>query len=105
MKARNLALAALFVGPAAAMIDLTLSYYLVYPAQGSGHKTGLHIVTVLALLVTVVGIVMSRRALARDSETAPVDRFLALGGLALNAFFLLVIVGFAIPKLVLGIYD
>ena len=105
MKARNLALAAVFVGPAAALVDLTLSYYLVYPAQGSGHKTGLHVVTAAALVVTLVGLVMSRRVLARKNETAEVDRFLAFAGLALNAFFLLVIVGFAIPKLVLGVHD
>lgn len=105
MTARNLALAAIFVGPMTAMLDLCLSYYLVYPSQGEASKYPLHIATVVAVVLTIVGIVMSRRVLARKGEVAKVDEFLAVGGLGLNAFSLLLVIGFAIPKFILGVHD
>lgn len=106
MSARTLALSAIFIGPTAALIDLSASFFLVLPAQESGSKAWLHVLTVVAALLTAFGIVLARRALSRDRPPgAEVDRFLALSGVALNAFFLLVIVGFAIPKLVHGVTD
>jgi hypothetical protein len=105
MKARNLALAALFVGPTAAMLDLGLSYYLVYPSQAALSKWPLHAASLVAAVLAVVGILAARRVLARKAEAAKVDEFLAMCGIALNAFSLLLIIGFAIPKFILGVHD
>lgn len=105
MKARNLALAALFVGPAAALLDLGVSYYLVYPSQAVEAKWPLHVASLVAAALAILGVVAARRALARKGEAAKVDEFLAVCGIALNAFSLLLIIGFAIPKLILGVHD
>ena len=105
MSARNLALSALFVGPIAAFADQWLSYVLVYGAQASGSKAWLHVVSLVTALAAIAGIVMAARALSRRNETAEVDRFLGVAGVAVNAFFLLVIVGFAIPKFLQGVSD
>jgi hypothetical protein len=105
MKARNLAVGALFIGPAAAMLDLGLSYYLVYPSQALEAKWPLHVASIVAAVFAASGIVAARRVLARKDEAAKVDEFLAVCGIALNAFSLLLVIGFAIPKLVLGVHD
>jgi hypothetical protein len=105
MKVRNVALGALFVGPAAAMLDLGLSYYLVYPSQSLEAKWPLHVASVVAAALAACGIVASRRVLARKAEAAKVDEFLAVSGIALNSFALLLVLGFAIPKLLLGVHD
>jgi hypothetical protein len=105
MTNRNLAIGALFVGPAAAMLDLALSYYLVYPSQALESKWPLHVASLVAAGVAVCGILVARRLLAREPETAKVDEFLAICGIGMNAFSLLLVIGFAIPKLVLGVHD
>jgi chromate transport protein ChrA len=105
MKARNLAIGAIFVGPAAAMLDLVLSYYLVYPSQALEAKWPLHVASIVAAVMAAAGIVAARRVLAKKDETAKVDEFLAVAGIALNAFSLLLVVGFAIPKFILGVHD
>lgn len=105
MKARNLAISALFVGPAAALLDLGLSYYLVYPSQAAMSKWPLHAASVACAVVAAGGIVAARRVLARKTEVAKVDEFLAVCGIALNAFSLLLVLGFAIPKFILGVHD
>ena len=105
MKARNLALAALFVGPTAAMLDLGLSYYLVYSSQALEAKWPLHVASVVAAVLAIAGIVAARRVLARKAEAAKVDEFLAVCRISLNAFSLLVVIGFAIPKFILGVHD
>lgn len=102
MSPRNLAVTALFAGPLAGAIDLGLSYVLVYRAAASGSKLSLHVVTALAAALAAVGIVMSWRVLKKRETVIEADRFLGVCGVALNAFFLLlVVVGFGIPKLVL----
>lgn len=105
MKTRNLAVAALFVGPAAALLDLGLSYYLIHPSQAAESKWPLHVASIAAAAVAVLGILAARRVLAREANAAKVDEFLAVCGIALNAFSLLLVVAFAIPKLVLGVHD
>ena len=101
-----MAMSAIFVGPAACAADQLASYVLTYPAAASGDKTWLHVVTGVAAVVTCVGLLTSYRVLRRRTEVFPVDRFLAVLGLTMNAFFLLVVlVGFGLPKLLLHATD
>ncbi len=101
MTPRNLALGALFVGPVVAAIDLGLSYPLVYRARESGSRVWLDLITILCAIAVAGGIAASRSVLRRHDGAAPVDRFLGVLGVALNAFFLLlVLAGYGIPKLV-----
>lgn len=103
MTRTNLALTALAIGPLAVAADMAISYYLVYPAQASGSKLGLHVTTACCAVVAIVAIVLSRRALARDARE--IDRFLAISGIAMNAFWFLVILGFEVPKIIHHVSD
>lgn len=102
MSPRATAVLALFFGPAAAAADQLTSYALVYPAQASGSKLTLFVVTACAAALACGGLALSTRVLRRRTEVFDVDRFLAWLGIALNTFFLLVVVvGFGMPKLLL----
>jgi hypothetical protein len=102
MSPRATAVMAIFFGPAAAAGDQFFSYMLVYPAAASGTNVWLHVVTVVASVVACVGLLLSYGILRRRTEVFEVDRFLAVVGLAMNAFFLLVVVvGFGLPKVML----
>ena len=102
MSPRSTAMLAIFFGPAACAADQLFSYMLVYPAAASNDKTMLHLLTLAAAVFTGIGIFLSWRVLRRKTEVFEVDRFLAIFGMVLNIFFLLVVVvGFGVPKLVL----
>jgi hypothetical protein len=102
MTSRSKALYALFLGPAACAADELFSYVLVYPAAARGSNAMLHVLTALAAAVSLFGIYLSYRVLDRRAGQPAVDTFLALLGIAMNAFFLLVVVaGFGLPKLML----
>jgi hypothetical protein len=106
MSPRATAVLAIFFGPAACAADQLFSYMLVYPAAAANDKTMLHVLTLVAAVIAAVGIFLSWRVLRRKTEVFEVDRFLALFGMVLNAFFLLVlVVGFGIPKLLLHATD
>jgi hypothetical protein len=102
MSQRSLAVVALFLGPAACAADELFSYLLVYPAAARGSNAILFALTALAALVAAAGVFLSYRVLRQKAELVEADRFLALLGVCLNAFFLLVVVaGFGIPSIVL----
>lgn len=101
MKARNQALLALFVGAPAAMLDQLASYVLVYPSQASHSNWPIAVSAGIAAVIATGGILLALRVLRRKSEVVEADRFLALLGVVLNAFFLLVIVGMAVPAAIL----
>jgi hypothetical protein len=102
MSPRSLAVFALFLGPAACAADELFSYMLVYPAAARGSNSILFVLTVLAALVAGAGLFLSYRVLQRKTEVVEVDRFLALLGVCLNGFFLLVVLaGFGLPKMIL----
>jgi hypothetical protein len=106
MSPRAVAMTALFFGPVACAGDQLFSYMLAYPAAASGSKTMLHVLTAVAALVATFGMLLSYRILRRKTEVFPVDRFLALMGVVMNAFFLLVVlVGFGLPKFLLDPTD
>ena len=100
--------ACVLAGPVAWMLDLGLSYLLVGHAQKSGHKLSLYLVTGLAALITALGAWRAWRAWSEVRESPPAPegrvrgraRFMALSGVVLCAFFLLVIVADAIPKII-----
>jgi ABC-type Co2+ transport system permease subunit len=102
MSPRATAMLAIFFGPLACAADQLFSYMLVYPAAASGDKTMLHVLTAIAAVIAATGVLVSYRILRRKTEVFEVDRFLALFGIVMNAFFLAVVVfGFGIPKLLL----
>jgi hypothetical protein len=108
MSPRSLAVSALFLGPAACAADELFSYMLVYPAAARGSNAILFVLTVLAAVVAGTGLFLSYRVLKRKTETrgVEVDRFLALLGVCLNGFFLLVVLaGFGLPKIILHATD
>jgi hypothetical protein len=113
MTPRQTALLALFIGPAACAIDQLTSYVLVYRAATSrGHVGWVHGATVVAAALVIVGLFLSWRVLrlsreGREGEgVIGVDRFLAVTAVAMNLFFLLVVVvGFGLPQLILQPLD
>jgi hypothetical protein len=108
---------AFLAGPLAWSIDLGLSYFLVPRAHASGSNAPLHLGTLVGVLVLAAGALAAARVLRRPrgaivrgpaedaARVAERARFLAAGGLAMQAFFLLVIVAMEIPKLLLGVHD
>ncbi len=101
MRARSQAVLALFVGAAAALLDQLASYVLVYPSQAHGGNMPIAVSAIVSGVIASVGIFLAFRVLRRKSEVVEVDRFLALLGVVLNVFFLLVIVGMAFPATIL----
>ena len=104
MNQRANAFSAIVLGSVAALGALTASYGLVYPARAHGSKLPLGLALLAgalsACLAGWLALAAHRRA-TRESE-----RFLALLGMILSAFFLFVIVfGFGIPDLVLQARD
>ena len=104
MSSRNSAFLALVIGTAATLCAQVLSYGLVYPAGARHSKSPL----ALALLGGALGVGfaawLSFGAYRRAS--LPAERFLALLSLVLSAFFLFVVLaGFGIPDLMLGVRD
>jgi len=78
---------------------------LVPEVREDHSKLSIHVVTAVCVAIVVGGILASWRALPRERETrderAERDeraRWLAVAGLALSAFFLLMIVGQTLPK-------
>jgi hypothetical protein len=112
-----LAVIGFVAGPIAWVIDLSLSYFLVPKVHWSGAKWPMHLVTVLAVAIIAAGALAAVRVLRTPGQNAARDpgaptglvtersRFLARGGLALSAFFLLAILAEALPKLLLSTRD
>jgi hypothetical protein len=108
-----LALFAFLAGPMAWSLDLLLSYFLVPHEHWAGSKGWMHAVTVLTAAVAVAGAVAAVRILRSPAATArrvegrvaERSRFLAIGGIALCAFFFLAIVAQAVPKFLLSTRD
>jgi hypothetical protein len=105
-----LLLAGVFAGPAAWGFHLMIAYSLVKPACAAGAPYILTIVTAAAVLVTAAGLAASwrcwdrlRHAGAPEGGTT-IDRsyFLAVAGLVLNTFFLLLLAVSLVPQVVLS---
>lgn len=99
----------LLAGPAAWFLHLLVSYSLVRYICSSGAGWLLHLTTVGALLLAAAGLWVAWRSWTRIGEpevtTGPATlgrtRFMALGGLMLNGFFLAIIVLAWVPDFLL----
>jgi hypothetical protein len=98
------------LAPAAAwLLDLQVSYAIVQWVCGGGPHVVLHLVSVGSLLLIASGAFASWTALQRSSSRAREDgsqpdergKFLAILGLVSSAYFALVVVAAAIPRVVL----
>ena len=93
--------------PVAFLVDLEASYILVPQACATGVETGLHLVPILALLVTAAGTIVSWRNWKRtgearsEGEETVVTRshFMAVWGTLMSLLFFLVILAQWIPSL------
>jgi hypothetical protein len=100
------------IGPLAWGADLLISYALVQHACSTGHHYILHVVSIIAFVVTLGGALLSWRQYqevreANDEGGSPFDRshFLALLGVVSSLSFAIVIIASAVPRWVLSPCD
>jgi hypothetical protein len=104
MSCRTLAFLGLVLGAFTALAAETLSYSLVYPAATRGSKLLIAVAVLLGVFIEGVAVAMCWRALHRSVLAS--ERFFGVLALALSGFFLFVVLfGFGIPGLVLGVKD
>ncbi|WP_394845998.1 hypothetical protein LZC95_00865 [Pendulispora brunnea] len=105
MSARKLALLSLAAGPLAALGGQLLDYGLVYVARDHGTKRALFLGTMAAAALAGAGLLLAQRV-HRRASLSRADRFVALLGMVLNAFFLFVVVaGYGLPALLHRLAD
>lgn len=100
----------LLAGPAAWLVHLNVSYALVRYVCASGSGWLLHLGTLAMLALAAAGVLVALRSWRRIDEptvtggagTLGRTRFMALGGMALSGFFLLVILLAWLPDLILS---
>ena len=113
MTPRSMAMMAIFVGPAACASAQLASYVLVYRvATLRGDSAFVRAPTLVATGLMLAAIVLSLRTMRSQQKVhagvgiGGVDRFLAVTALAMNVFFLVVVVvGFGLPQWVLDPSD
>jgi choline-glycine betaine transporter len=104
MNSRAISFGSLALATSAVLGALTLAYGLVYPSGAHDSKLPLAIAIVAGALCAQSAALLGFRTYRR-ARSEP-DRFFALLVLATSAFFLFVVVfGFGIPALVLGVHD
>lgn len=105
-KRRTRALAAgMFLAPFAWGFQLLTNYSLTETACADGQEWLLHLVSLAAVLTALAGTLIARNTWTRLTSGSTVDgdareagrRFLALSGLGLSLFFVLVIVAEELP--------
>ena len=97
--------AGILIGPAAVVLTFQTNYILVNFACESGWWLALHMLPVLGLVMSLGGVVLSRRMWhdngaewsAADAGVTPRSRFMAVGGAVLSAGCALLIVALWIP--------
>jgi hypothetical protein len=102
--------AGVLAGPLATLVQLQVNYALVLWACGAGREWALHLVSLLALLATVAGGLLSWRNRRRagggwEDEGAgvvPRSRFMAVVGVLISALTALVVIAQWIPVFVYG---
>lgn len=100
---RSRAFLAIVLGAVAALGAQLLCYGLVYPARSQGKWPILLSLLAGGLLASIAAWLSAR---AHGNATGKSERFLALLGVVLSAFFLFVVlVGYGIPNLFLGPRD
>lgn len=100
----------ILAGPVAWMLHLGINHALVSWSCGVAHPLAFHLVTLVTLALSLAGLGVARRSHQRLGQESTDDsagdvhdrsRFMTLGGLALSAFFTLVIVAQWLPTLLL----
>jgi hypothetical protein len=102
--------AGVLAAPLAMLTQLQINYALVNPACGAGREWKLHLVALLALLVTVGGGLLSWRNWQRagavwEDESAgvlPRSRFMAAIGVMISILITLVVIAQWIPIFIHG---
>lgn len=102
--------AGVLAAPIATLIQLQVNYALVLWACDAGRKWALHLVALLALLITIAGGLLSWRNWRRTGATwedegagvIPRSRFMALVGLLISGLIALVVIAQWIPIFVYG---
>jgi len=105
--------AGILAGPLAWGAQLQVSYSLTQTACATGHQWLLHLVSLAALAVAVAGTALAARLRRRlgagstgsTNEGDPLisrSRFMALFGMGLSGFFVLVIAAQWLPSWILG---
>jgi hypothetical protein len=96
------ALSFLLLGPAAWALDLVGSYVLV-PSLKERHSAGwLLLLTGITLAMASLGVGLAWRTRASQRESGAGGEFIATFGAVLNAYFIVVIIATAFPKVLLG---
>lgn len=97
-----------FAGPFAWATQLQLNYSLVGWACANGAGALLHVITILAILISVAGIFAAKRsgdrlraAAAENNRVWERRMFVAKSGLMFSAFFVVVIAAHEIPNVIL----
>ena len=104
MNPRAISFLALALGALAVLGSLTLAYGLVYPS--GAHETKLPLVAGIAAGALGAQLAAAFALGTYRGARSEAERFFALLALATSAFFLFVVVfGFGIPALVLGVHD
>jgi hypothetical protein len=107
----NLALwAGILAGPFAWVLHLQTSYSLTETACAGGRQWLLHVASLVALLLPIAGALCALRLWRRlpagstshGDDFSSRSRFMALAGIVLSAFFVLVILAQWIPTWILG---
>jgi hypothetical protein len=101
-----------FVGPVAALTDLTVMYTLVPETCVRGSKMLLHVSAAVFFAACIAGALLARRIGSNFTPDGPVPdrmvertRWLALAGVILCLFSALVIVAMEIPNVILRSCD
>jgi hypothetical protein len=104
---------AVFTGPNAVLLQLTFGFVLAPTARHMGSKAILLAISALTLAATAAAIAVCERdrrrvlimAARTPSQQASRAHFVALGGLLLNVYSLLVLIAQTLPIFVLGLED
>ena len=102
--------AGLLVGPTAALVQLEANYALMLRACSDNQTWMLHLVSILALLLTATagGLALiywrrlERQASEDDAGAIPRSRFMSMVGILVSALMLLVIIAQWMPILIFG---
>lgn len=94
-------------GPVVLLTSLSIAYALVHFACASGERWPLHAVSVIALLLTLGGAlsawyIMRTGRSPDENRTAARSRFMAIIGLMLSGYFVLVVIVLTIPQFMLS---
>ena len=103
---------AILVPPLAFAADLVLGYALVQHACSTGHFYVLHVLTIIALALTVSAALIGWREYNRipkadDEGGSPFDRahFMAIAAMIWSAAFIIIILANGVPRMILSPCD